>query len=67
MGGTNAAGGIYSAHLDGQIRAWLPQLEGSVGEDEEESQRNEDDVGARKRKALDDAFQSLMGRKITFS
>lgn len=66
MGGTNAAGGIYSGHMDGQIRAWLPQLEGL--EDEDEDTLAEEAAGARakKRKALDDAFRSLMGKQITF-
>jgi DNA excision repair protein ERCC-8 len=67
MGGTNAAGGIYSGHMDGQIRAWLPRLEGA--DDEAEDRRDHDaaGVGAKKRKALDDAFRSLMGKQITFS
>ncbi|KAL2023108.1 hypothetical protein VTK56DRAFT_3714 [Thermocarpiscus australiensis] len=66
MGGTNAPGGIYSGHLDGQIRAWLPLLKGA---DEEEEDRDAQDsaVKAKKRKALDDAFRSLMGKQITFS
>ncbi|KAL1879893.1 hypothetical protein VTK73DRAFT_6705 [Phialemonium thermophilum] len=67
MGGTNAAGGIYSGHLDGQIRAWLPQLEG--GDDEEldpSSAQVEDEDRSRKRKAIDDVYKSLMGRKVTF-
>ncbi|KAI1389622.1 WD40 repeat-like protein [Hypoxylon trugodes] len=68
MGGGNMAGAIYSAHLDGQIRAWTPRLEGDDAEDEDED--TVDGIGeerARKRKALDDIFRGLMGRKITFT
>ncbi len=67
MGGTNAAGGIYSGHMDGQIRAWLPQLEGLDDEDEDNVTEEAASVRAKKRKALDDAFRSLMGRQITFT
>ncbi|KAK0616039.1 WD40-repeat-containing domain protein [Bombardia bombarda] len=67
MGGTNAAGGIYSGHLDGQIRAWLPQLEGLDEEDGDDSSEKATAVLAKKRKVLDDAFRSLMGRQITFT
>lgn len=68
MGGSNAPGGIYSGHLDGQIRVWLPQLEGTDGEDyDDKSMEDVSEVVSKKRKALDDAFQSLMGKRITFS
>ncbi|KAK0638906.1 WD40-repeat-containing domain protein [Cercophora newfieldiana] len=67
MGGTNAPGGIYSGHLDGQIRAWMPQLEGLDNEDEDNTADEASGARAKKRKALDDAFRSLMGRQITFS
>lgn len=69
MGGTNAAGGIYSGHMDGQIRAWLPQLEGLDEEDEDTAATTEEAASerAKKRKALDDAFRSLMGKQITLS
>lgn len=67
MGGSNAPGGIYSGHLDGQIRAWIPQLEGADDEAEDKVDRDASAAGAKKRKALDDAFRSLMGKKITFS
>ncbi|KAI0012336.1 WD40-repeat-containing domain protein [Xylariaceae sp. FL0662B] len=69
MGGSNMAGAIYSAHLDGQIRSWMPSLEGDDHEDEDEDDAAEE-VGeerAKKRKALDDIFKNLMGKKITFS
>jgi DNA excision repair protein ERCC-8 len=68
MGGTNSAGAIYSAHLDGQIRAWTPQLEGLDAEDEDEGLPDEaDEDKARKRKAIDDVYRSLMGKRITFN
>lgn len=69
MGGNNAAGGLFSGHLDGQIRAWLPELEGAhveIADDQAIDQRGEAEK-TKKRKAIDDAFQSLMGRKVTFS
>lgn len=59
MGGRNTPGAIYSGHMDGQIRAWMPQLEGLDGEAADEE---EEGAKAKKRKALDDAFRSLMGR-----
>ncbi|GAP85790.1 putative DNA excision repair protein ercc-8 [Rosellinia necatrix] len=73
MGGTNMPGAMFSAHLDGQIRAWAPWLEGSdedadgddTGEEEEEEKKGQEK--ARKRKALDDIYKSLIGQKITFT
>lgn len=68
MGGSNMAGAIYSAHLDGQIRAWTPHLQGDDGEAEDEAVGPEDtEAKAKKRKAIDDVFKSLMGQKITFT
>ena len=67
MGGSNAPGGIYSGHADGQILAWFPRLEGA---DDEAGDKFTQDVSgsrAKKRKVLDDAFRSLMGKQITFS
>ncbi|ROT41336.1 WD domain-containing protein [Sodiomyces alkalinus F11] len=72
MGGGSSFGALYTAHSDGQIRAWMPRLPGTAedddpgegptaGEEEDEQSRT------RKRKAVDDAFRSLMGRQITFS
>ncbi|KAK3378607.1 WD40-repeat-containing domain protein [Podospora didyma] len=66
MGGTNAPGGIYSGHLDGQIRAWLPQL-GGLDEEDKDISQEVTVAHAKKRKALDDTFRSLMGKQITFS
>lgn len=67
MGGSTAAGGIYSGHLDGQIRAWLPEIEGADEEDEDSTTEEAVEGRAKKRKAIDDAFRSLMGRQITFT
>ncbi|KAI1765156.1 WD40 repeat-like protein [Hypoxylon sp. FL1150] len=67
MGGSNMAGAIFSAHPDGQIRAWTPCLEGDEGEDEDASLEEASEERAKKRKALDDVFKGLMGKKITFT
>ncbi|KAK4244613.1 WD40-repeat-containing domain protein [Corynascus novoguineensis] len=67
MGGSNTAGGIFSGHLDGQIRAWLPQLEGVDDEGDDYGSTDFSEVKSRKRKILDDTFRSLMGRQVTFS
>jgi len=67
MGGSGAPGGIYSGHLDGQIRAWMPALEGDDDEDEDTSAQEAVEEKTKKRKAIDDAFRSLMGRQITFT
>ncbi|KAK5652437.1 hypothetical protein OQA88_10481 [Cercophora sp. LCS_1] len=65
MGGTDAPGGIYSGHLDGHIRAWIPKLDGT--DDEDVIETEDVDTRKRKRKALDDAFRNLMGRQVTFT
>jgi DNA excision repair protein ERCC-8 len=67
MGGTGAPGGIYSGHLDGQIRAWVPAVEGDDEEDEDTTVQEAVEEKTKKRKAIDDAFRSLMGRQITFT
>jgi DNA excision repair protein ERCC-8 len=67
MGGSNTVGGIFSGHLDGQIRAWLPQLEGADDEIEDKYAKDGDEVRSKKRKALDDAYRSLMGKQVTYS
>ncbi|KAI1800590.1 WD40 repeat-like protein [Daldinia bambusicola] len=68
MGGSNMPGAIFSAHLDGQIRAWIPRLEADDYEDGEGSLEDEaSEEKAKKRKALDDVFNDLMGKKITFT
>ncbi|CZR59815.1 probable DNA excision repair protein ERCC-8 [Phialocephala subalpina] len=66
------AGGMYSAHTDGQIRAWVPRtIEDEIldREEEEESARRDDDENEgskRKRQVLDDVFKNLTRQKITF-
>lgn len=68
MGGGNSIGSLYSSHLDGQIRCWCPQVPGPEDVDEEEKgDDGEDDSKKRKRKAVDDAYKSLMGKQITFT
>ena len=67
MGGTSAPGGFYSGHLDGQIRAWMPAVEGDDQEDEDTTAQEAVEEKTKKRKAIDDAFRSLMGRQITFT
>lgn len=66
MGGGDSIGAIYSSHLDGQIRAWMPIIPGpdDVGEDEEMDE--DEEVKRRKRKAIDNAYRSLMGKEIKF-
>ena len=66
------AEGIYSAHTDGQIRAWLPRTaeDELLDKEEEDSLKRQDDdqdEGAkRKRQVLDDVFRDLTRQKITF-
>ncbi|OAA33556.1 DNA excision repair protein ERCC-8 [Moelleriella libera RCEF 2490] len=67
MGGANALGAIYSAHLDGQIRAWMPKVPGPEDVDELEGPDEDEEAKRRKRKAVDSAYRSLMGRQITFT
>lgn len=72
MGGGSTFGALYTAHSDGQIRAWMPRFPGldddNDDDDPGEGPADEDEQSrTRKRKAVDDAFRSLMGRQITFS
>ncbi|KAI1501916.1 WD40-repeat-containing domain protein [Biscogniauxia marginata] len=67
MGGSNMAGAVFSAHLDGQIRAWTPQMQGDDDGDEDDGLDQISEERAQKRKALDDVFKSLMGKKIIFT
>ncbi|KAK0106947.1 hypothetical protein ONS95_003662 [Cadophora gregata] len=66
------AGGIYSSHTDGQLRAWLPRTaEDDEIDDEEENiskrdDNNESEGVKRKRQVLDDVFRDLTRQKITF-
>ncbi|KYK60338.1 hypothetical protein DCS_01475 [Drechmeria coniospora] len=67
MGGGNSVGAIYSAHLDGQIRAWMPRIPGPDDVEETNEAEEDDKVRRKKRKAVDDAYRSLMGKQITFT
>jgi DNA excision repair protein ERCC-8 len=67
MGGGNSTGAIYSAHLDGHIRAWAPQIPGEEEDEDEEDAGEDEEVKKRKRKAVDSAYRSLMGTQITFT
>ncbi|KAL7896541.1 WD40-repeat-containing domain protein [Trichoderma sp. SZMC 28014] len=67
MGGGNSIGAIYSSHLDGQIRAWMPQLPGPEDADEDEEIGVDEELKQRKRKAIENAYRSLMGKEITFT
>ncbi|CAD6444414.1 1489532c-8d58-402f-b317-b70921cb1576 [Sclerotinia trifoliorum] len=62
--------GIYSAHSDGKIRAWIPRTEEDVeldrDEEEEGETRDRDEDGKRKRNVLDDVFRDLTRQKISF-
>jgi DNA excision repair protein ERCC-8 len=65
------ADGIYSAHTDGQIRAWLPKTQDDIEleAEEENSKRranNESKESQKKRQVLDDVFRDLTRHKITF-
>ncbi|KAF4458027.1 DNA excision repair protein ERCC-8 [Fusarium austroafricanum] len=67
MGGGNSVGAVYSSHMDGQIRAWVPQIPGPEDIAEDEEMAEEEEIKQKKRKAVDDAYKSLMGKKITFT
>ena len=66
------ADGIYSAHSDGQIRAWLPRTAEDDRLDREEDETlktqfdDENERSKRKRKVLDDVFRNLTRQKISF-
>ncbi|KAK5987169.1 DNA excision repair protein ckn1 [Cladobotryum mycophilum] len=51
----------------GVIRAWMPQLPGPEDVDEDDELNGDEEVKKRKRKAVDDAYRSLMGKQITFT
>ncbi|RDW80044.1 putative DNA excision repair protein ERCC-8 [Coleophoma cylindrospora] len=66
-----AADGFYSAHMDGQIRAWVPRTkdDDSLDKEEDEAYRKDEDESEgskRKRKVLDDVFRDLTRQKISF-
>ena len=61
---------LYSAHADGTISAWKPRTEEDAELDEEVEEENEakDESKEKKRKrgVLDDIYQGLMKKPITF-
>lgn len=59
---------MYSAHQDGSIVAWKPRTEEDAALDEEEKQDEEEQQEGKKRKrgVLDDIYQGLMKKPITF-
>lgn len=59
---------MYSAHADGSISAWLPQTEEDAELDGEanEEQEAKDEGRKRKRGVLDEIYQDLTKRPITF-
>jgi DNA excision repair protein ERCC-8 len=59
---------MYSAHQDGSITAWKPRTEEDAELDEEEEQEREDKETGEKRKrgVLEDIYQDLTRKKITF-
>lgn len=70
MGGLNAPGGVYSGQTDGVVRAWMPNLPNDDDADGDVGGRpgeKEEDKPGQKRKAIHDAFNSLMGRQIRFT
>jgi DNA excision repair protein ERCC-8 len=54
---------FYSAHADGSIRAWKPQ----VVTDSVEEEDPEDEERKRKRQALDDIYQEVSKKRFTIS
>ncbi|TFB04270.1 DNA excision repair protein ckn1 [Trichoderma ghanense] len=67
MGGGSSIGAIYSAHLDGQIRAWMPHVPGPEDADEDEQAGEDEQARQRKRKAIENAYRSLMGKEVKFT
>lgn len=62
--------GMYSAHSDGVVRAWLPRTEEEDGADEDDEKNpddKDDDSRKRKRQALDNVFRDLTKQRITFT
>jgi DNA excision repair protein ERCC-8 len=59
---------MYSAHADGSIAAWKPRTEEDAELDEEEREEREEKQGGKKRKrgVLDEIYQGLTKKPITF-
>ncbi|KAF2842880.1 WD40 repeat-like protein [Patellaria atrata CBS 101060] len=60
---------VYSAHADGTIRAWKPQtIEDKIADAEEEAEiEAAEQDNKKKRQGLEDIFQGLTKKRITFS
>jgi DNA excision repair protein ERCC-8 len=62
--------GLFSAHSDGFVRAWMPRTaEDAETEREEEmdvEMEEENDENRRKRQVLEDVYKDLTRSKITF-
>jgi len=59
---------MYSAHADGSIAAWKPRTEedAELDEEEEEERRGREEGKKRKRGVLDEIYQGLTKKQITF-
>jgi len=59
---------MFSAHADGSIAAWQPRTEQDAELDEEEEMEREEREGEKKRKRgiLDEIYQGLTKKQITF-
>jgi DNA excision repair protein ERCC-8 len=59
---------LYSAHADGSIAAWKPRTDEDAEADEEEEREREEREGGKKRKrgVLDEIYQDLTKKHITF-
>lgn len=59
---------MYSAHQDGSIVAWKPRTEedADLDEEEREEEENREESKKRKRTVLDDIYQGLTKKPITF-
>lgn len=61
---------LYSAHTDGRICAWMPRTsEDAMVDEEEDGERHGEGEGGKKRKrdVLDEIFDEMSGRRVTFS
>lgn len=59
---------LYSAHADGSLAAWKPRTEEDAEADADEEQDRQDGEEKKKRKrgVLDDIYQGLMKKQVTF-
>ncbi|KAF1914973.1 WD40-repeat-containing domain protein [Ampelomyces quisqualis] len=59
---------MYSAHADGSIAAWKPRTEedARLDEEDEEERREKEEGKKRKRGVLDEIYQGLTKKPITF-